>query len=87
MITTNEPASVTGHGAGASSTIDQAPGPVDYNFDFTFAVDSINGNVDLVINTLLGQRLLFGKFSVSIDQVSVHGRPIVTSNCASFMCS
>jgi hypothetical protein len=70
MITTVEPASVTADGSATSSTIDQPPGPTDFNFDFTFVVsDPSQGNVDLLIDTLLGQRILFGKFAVSIDQV------------------
>jgi hypothetical protein len=69
MLTTTEPTAATGSGMGTSSTIVQPPGPVDFNFDFTFVSDPLSGNVDLLIDTLLGQRLLFGKFSIVIDEV------------------
>ena len=71
MITTLEPASVTSKGSGTSATVDQPSGPADFNFDFTFVIsDPEQGNVDLLIDTLLGQRILFGKFAIFIDQVS-----------------
>mmetsp|Transcript_62163 Transcript_62163/g.166806 ORF Transcript_62163/g.166806 Transcript_62163/m.166806 type:complete len:183 (+) Transcript_62163:291-839(+) len=70
MVTTVQPATATGSGAGVSSTVDQSSGPTDFNFEFTFVVDSAAGNVDLLVDTWMGQRVLFGKYAIAIDEIS-----------------
>ncbi len=65
MATTNEPGTTTGGGRGTTSTLNSATGPEHFNFEFAFAADEETGEVDLKIDTFLGQRLLFGTLHAS----------------------